>query len=151
MLARDYWCGNKQWEVIEGWVLHRAQAKEGHRRGSQSGFLSCIEIVDRMLINACRKLNHFLPLGIWRTYAWIYDCSEAKLWGESPHPGGSLLGKWLHLSFYSLRQKFINFLSKFCSLKTLQITMLLSCFLSMVLLILSSMMISRWVFDQPSR
>lgn len=158
VLACNHWCGYKQWEAVGGWVLHRAQAKEGYWTGLWYVSFTCLVFKSfvswgEYVICCFTEVDHILFLQEYAELLQEFMTAVKQNYGEKVLVqvfGGE---KSRHSIIWLLYLTFFNHIClnlailipfvMLCSLRTLQTTMLLICLQSMAQLILFLMMTFR--------
>lgn len=147
-----YRCGNKQWDLVERWILHWAKAKESNRPGDFFATLNIHTMVIQihkmpipliLLIQEYAELMHEFMTAVKQIYGEKVLVQVRLIFYQMKNILCFSLGFSVCICFAC-----INLVRKLYSSKTSPTIMLLTYFLSTDVLILSSMMIYRYICRQ---
>ena len=141
------WCGNKQWAIVEGWVLYWVEAETGYWTGKLTA-LANINLLPVTIYGFLMWPLYWLR-NIWSS--WMNSCLLSSRTMEKKSLSRLIMGFCLLMLWTSSKYcwywllQFVLHLWYFYSLKTLQTIMHSNCLIDTADHTLCSMMIFRYL------
>lgn len=141
------WCGNKQWAIVEGWVLYWVEAETGYWTGKLTA-LANIDLLPVMIYDFL-MWPLFWFRNIWSF--WMNSCLQSSRIMEKKSLSRLNIGFWLLMIWIRSAYcwywclQFVPHLWYFCSLKTSRTIMHSHCLIDTADHTLCSMMIFRYL------